>query len=156
MDPSKFTLFDPKRLFIGDQPASFLIEIVVRAFVTYIVLLVAARLLDKRVAGQLSVLELTIVVTLGAAIGVPLEVPDRGMLPAVIVLAVAVIYQRVIGKATFRSRRAGHILEGHNERVVIDGRILVDAIEKLAISRERLFAMLRQLQILQLGQVKRA
>jgi uncharacterized membrane protein YcaP (DUF421 family) len=156
MDPAKFALFDPRRLLIGEQPASFLIEMVVRALVTYIILLLAARLLGKRVAGELSVLELTIIVTLGAAISVPLEMPDRGMLPAVIVLAVAVLYQRVIGMATFRSRRAGHILEGRNERLVIDGRVIIAAIEKLAISRERLFAMLRQLQILELGQVKRA
>lgn len=47
--------------------------------------------MGKRVAGQLSLSELAIIVTLGAAIGVPIQAADRGMLPAFVLLIVAVI-----------------------------------------------------------------
>jgi uncharacterized membrane protein YcaP (DUF421 family) len=148
--------FELKRLLIGEAPALFLLETAARALVIYLVLLLAARLLGKRVAGQMSVLELTIVVTLGAAIGVPLETPERGLLPALIVLAIAVIYQRLIGRATFRNRRAVAILEGKTSVLVRDGVIDLDTLRELSVSRERLYAMLREQQVLQLGQVKRA
>jgi uncharacterized membrane protein YcaP (DUF421 family) len=106
MQPEQIQPFELKRLLIGQTPALFLLEIAVRAVVTYLILLVATRAMGKRVAGQMSVLELTIIVTLGAAIGVPLETPERGMLAAVVVLAIAVGYQWLVGLTTFKSRRA--------------------------------------------------
>jgi uncharacterized membrane protein YcaP (DUF421 family) len=152
----KIHAFDLKRLLIGEAPVSFLGEIAVRAVVTYVILLIASRLLGKRVAGQMSVLELTVIVTLGAAIGVPLEVPERGLIPAIIVLAIAVIYQRAIGFATFKRQRAVAVLEGRPESVIRDGVLDLEALRHVSLSRERLFALLRQQQVLQLGQVKRA
>jgi hypothetical protein len=123
----------------------------VRAVITYLILLVAARAMGKRVAGQMSVLELTIIVTLGAAIGVPLETPERGLLAAIVVLAIAVGYQRLVGLATFQSRRAVGVLEGRPETLVRDGAIELDTMKRAGISRERLFALLRNHQVLQLG-----
>jgi uncharacterized membrane protein YcaP (DUF421 family) len=156
VQPSQIHPFELKRLLIGQAPSLFLAEIAVRAVVTYIVLLVAARAMGKRVAGQMSVLELTIVVTLGAAIGVPLETPERGIVPAIIVLAIAVGYQRLVGLATVNSRRAVATLEGTPETLVRDGAIELRTMKRASISRERLFAILRNREVLHLGQVKRA
>jgi uncharacterized membrane protein YcaP (DUF421 family) len=156
MQPPQIQPFDPKRLLIGEAPATFLLEIVVRAVVTYLLLLLAARLMGKRVAGQMSVLELTVIVTLGAAIGVPLEVPERGILPAVIVLAVAVGYLRLVGNLTFNSRRAVAVLEGAPAVLVRDGTLELDTMKQASVSRERVFALLRGQGLWQLGQVKRA
>jgi uncharacterized membrane protein YcaP (DUF421 family) len=156
MQPEQIQPFELKRLLIGQAPALFLVEVAVRAVVTYLILLVAARAMGKRVAGQMSVLELTIVVTLGAAIGVPLETPERGLLAALVVLAIAVGYQRIVGLATFKSRRAVGVLEGRPATLVRDGAIELDAMKHTPISRERLFALLRNQEVLQLGQIKRA
>jgi uncharacterized membrane protein YcaP (DUF421 family) len=156
MQPEQLQAFDMKRLVIGQVPGLFLLEVAVRAVITYLVLLLAARAMGKRVAGQMSVLELTIIVTLGAAIGVPLESPERGMLPAVIVLTIAVAYQRAIGRATFSSRRAVGLLEGKPAILVRDGALELETMKGAALSRERLFAILRNQRVLQLGQVKRA
>jgi uncharacterized membrane protein YcaP (DUF421 family) len=156
MESDQIHTLDPKRLLFGDAPATFLLEIAVRAFVTYLILLIAARLMGKRVAGQMSVLELTVIVTLGAAIGVPLEAPDRGLLPAVLVLAIATGYQRLVGYLTFKKRRAVTVLEGEPYALVRDGVLQLDVMKRASISRERIFAMLRSQQLLQLGQVKRA
>jgi uncharacterized membrane protein YcaP (DUF421 family) len=156
MQPEQIQAFDIKRLLIGNAPALFLLEVAVRAVFTYLVLLLATRALGKRVAGQMSVLELTVIVTLGAAIGVPLESPEHGLLAALIVLAIAVSYQRLIGHTTFRHRRAVALLEGAPSVLVRDGIVDVGALKHLSMSRERLFAMLRQAKILQMCQVKRA
>jgi uncharacterized membrane protein YcaP (DUF421 family) len=156
MQPSEVHPFDLKRLLIGEVPGAFLFEVVARAVVTYLILLVAARLMGKRVAGQMSVLELTVVVTLGAAIGVPLEAPERGLLPAVLVLAVAVGYQRLVGHLTFGHRRAVAVFEGAPSVLARDGTLVLEAMRQASISRERVFAMLRSQQLLHLGQVKRA
>ncbi|HEY2021442.1 hypothetical protein [Paraburkholderia sp.] len=99
-----------ERILIGDGPWAFLLEVVVRAAIVYVLLLVAMRLMGKRVAAQLSITELAVILMLGAAIGVPIQVSSQGVLPAVIVLFTVALLQRmssgpVCGGANFRSHR---------------------------------------------------
>src|SRR4051812_47264131 len=98
-----FKPFDLSRLLIGENPGWFLLEVVLRICIIYLILLIAMRLLGKRVAAQMSVSELAVIVTLGAAVGVPMQVPDRGMLPAVLILAVAICFQRGLSYWGFRN-----------------------------------------------------
>lgn len=63
-----------QRILIGDGPWAFLLEVVVRAALVYVLLLVAMRMMGKRVAAQLSITELAVILMLGAAIGVPIQV----------------------------------------------------------------------------------
>lgn len=147
--------FDPRRLLIGQTPPLFLLEIVVRAIFVYVILLLAIRLMGKRVAGQLSLSELAVIVTLGAAIGVPIEVPEHGMLPAAIVLAVAIAYQRVIGLLSFRSHRMELLTQGDLAVLVRDGVLNLPVMRKNGLSRERLYSALRERGIEHLGEVRR-
>jgi uncharacterized membrane protein YcaP (DUF421 family) len=57
-------------------------------------LLVSMRLMGKRVTAQLSITELAVILMLGAAIGVPIQVSSQGVLPAVVVLITVVSFQR--------------------------------------------------------------
>jgi hypothetical protein len=99
---------------------------------------------------------LTIIVTLGAAIGVPLQAPDRGMVPAVVILLVAVVYQRGLNFWTFKSRRAEVTLQGDVSVMVKDGLLELPSMKSVVLSKERLFSVLRQEGLVHLGQVKRA
>lgn len=149
-------LTDWHRLLVGTTPTTFLLEIVFRSIFTYIILLGAARLMGKRVAGQMSVMELTIMVTLGAAIGVPLEAPERGMIPAAVVLLVAVLYERGLGFWSFKSRTAELAFNGDVTTLVRDGIMDLDQMRRTMIPRERLFGVLREQGTVHLGQISRA
>lgn len=83
-----------QRLLMGDAPWAFLLEIVLRTGAIYIVLFTVMRLMGKRMAAQLSISELAVMITLGAAIGVPLQTPAQGVLPAGILLVSALVFQR--------------------------------------------------------------
>ena len=122
----------------------------------YLVLMIAMRLMGKRVAAQMSVSELAVIVTLGAAVGVPMQVPDRGMLPAILILVIAVIFQRGLAIWGFRNRKVETVTHGDVSVLIQDGRIFLDQMRIAAMSRERLFALLRSRGIEQLGQVRRA
>jgi uncharacterized membrane protein YcaP (DUF421 family) len=156
MSPEEIRLTDVHRLLFGQAPVAFLLEVVLRSVFTYVVLLVTARLMGKRVAGQMSVMELTVMVTLGAAIGVPLQAPDRGILPAVLILLVAVAYQRGLNLWSFNSRRVELTIQGDSSTIVRDGCLDLGAMRRNVVSRERLFALLRQHGLVHLGQVRRA
>jgi hypothetical protein len=78
MRPDEIRLTDWSRILIGQAPWTFMIEIAGRALFIYFILLVAMRLMGKRIGAQLTQSELAVVVSLGAAIGVPMQAPDRG------------------------------------------------------------------------------
>jgi Protein of unknown function (DUF421) len=103
----------------------------------------------------MSVSELGVIVTLGAAVGVPMQVPDRGMLPAILILIVAIFFQRGLSLWGFRNRKVEMIAQGDVSVLVQDGRIFLDAMRSAVFSRERLFSLLRARSIEHLGQVRR-
>ncbi len=57
--------FDLYRIFLGDQPPGFFLEIMFRTVVMYLYVLLLLRLLGKRGMGQLSPFEFTIIIALG-------------------------------------------------------------------------------------------
>src|SRR4051812_34751349 len=94
MDTLTIHISDWQRILIGETPWIFLAEVVVRSVIIYLMIVFFMRLMGKRVAAQLSMSELAVVLTLGAAAGLPMQVPERGILPAAAVLAVALVFQR--------------------------------------------------------------
>ena len=69
MQSQGFKVFDLHRILLGKMPWPFLFEVVLRTGVTYLLIMVAMRLMGKRVAAQLTVSELSIVVAIAAAEG---------------------------------------------------------------------------------------
>jgi uncharacterized membrane protein YcaP (DUF421 family) len=147
--------WDPARWLVGQTPAWFLVEVVLRAVLIYAMLQVVLRFMGRRVAAQMTISELAVIVTLGAAVGVPMQDPTRGMLAAGLILLIALGFQRGIGWATFRSRKAEVLAMGDVLVIVEDGRILLDVMQHIGLSRERLFSVLRISGLEHLGQVQR-
>lgn len=147
-------LDDWHRTLLGGLPWSFLGEVVVRASFIYILLMFAMRGLGKRVAAQLTVFELSVVVALAATVGVPLEAANKGLLPPVIILLVVIALQRILSELTFRYRRFDWLSSGEVVPLVQDGRLLLDQLKKAALSRERLYAVLRSTRLQHLGQIR--
>ncbi|TDH21566.1 hypothetical protein EXU57_18835 [Segetibacter sp. 3557_3] len=81
MKPEEIRLGDWARMVLGEVSPGFLIEIVIRAFAIFLILVVSMRLLGRRMAGQLNRMELIALFSLAAAIGVPFQTPDRGCFP---------------------------------------------------------------------------
>jgi uncharacterized membrane protein YcaP (DUF421 family) len=154
-NPKNLQPFDWHRLLIGETPWWFQIEILARVCFIYAVLTLAMRLMGKRVAGQMSLSEMAVLITLGAAVGVPMQVEDRGMFPAVIILLVALIFQRGLSLWAYRNRKVEVLSQGDVTVLLQDGRLFLDSMRAAVLSRERLFSMLRVSGIEHLGQVRR-
>ncbi len=140
---------------MGDVPWSFLLESVVRLVAMYLVLLTSLRLLGKRMAGQFSRTELAALVSLAAAVGIPLLSPDRGILDSLVIAAVVVLIQRLVVHWAARRPRVEQDLQGSLTTVVKDGVLQLGNMEWAVLSQERLFAQLRGSSLEQLGQVRR-
>lgn len=155
MKPQDLKLSDWARLLIGEVPGSFYVELIIRAFVIYLLLTVSMRLLGKRMSSQLGRNDLAAMVTLAAAIGVPLQAPDRGLLPAIVIAIVVVFLGRWIAAKAFRDQGFEKFSQGNIDVLVADSVMNLDRMKIVRISRERLVAQLRSNGVKQLGEVKR-
>lgn len=146
---------DLYRIFIGEVPLTFYLELIIRAAVIYLLLMLAMRLMGKRMSGLLSRNEMVAMVSLAAAVGTPLTSPDRGILPAVIIALVVVYIERWVSAKASGNEKFERYAIDKLDILVSDAVIDLDTLKKVRISRERLMAELRGSGVKQLGSVKR-
>ncbi|SFQ52205.1 DUF421 domain-containing protein [Hymenobacter arizonensis] len=155
MKKEEIYLGDWQRILLGNAPLEFMLEVVLRTLLIYLVLLVAMRQLGKRMNAQLTVTELAVMIMLGGIVSVAMQVPERGLLHSAFTLGCMLALNRGINWLAFRYRRVEYITQGDVAIVAKDGVLDLDAMAQANLSREQLFGMLRADSVRQLGQVKR-
>jgi len=153
MDPFQVPTW--KRLIIGTAPFGFALELLLRAIVVYLFLTLAVRLLGKRMSGQVTNLELGVMMTLGAIVAVPVELPARGIVTGLVLLAVIVGLQRGLGEIETRSARVAAALVGRTSPLVRDGVLVPAELARARISQQQLLSVLREQHVRHLGEVER-
>jgi uncharacterized membrane protein YcaP (DUF421 family) len=148
-------LGDWKRLLLGNAPLGFLAEVLLRVVLTYALLLILVRLLGKRMSGQVSNLELAVMMVLGAIVAVPFQIPERGMVPAIVLLLCVLALHQGLTQLGARSPRAEAFTQGRASALLEDGRLLPSELRRAGLSNEQLFAVLRSHSIAHLGELKR-
>jgi uncharacterized membrane protein YcaP (DUF421 family) len=154
MNPDEIKLSDWQRILVGEAPFSFYLELVMRAFIIFVLLCVSMRLMGRRMAAQINRIEMIALFSLAAAIGVPLQAPDRGILPAFVIAFVVISIGRLVARTSFGNQRFEAIVEDNYAVLVKDGEIEMKKIKK-TLTIQRLFAQLRSEGIWQLGEVER-
>jgi len=147
--------FDLHRILFGQTPPLFLVEVFVRTFILYIFLLLILRWLGKRMSGQLSIMELAVMLTLGAIVCVPMQIPDRGILQGFVLLLCGLVFQRGISLAGVLNKKVEDLTQGKVALLIKDGVLQLDAMQKERISKSHVFAQLRRVKIYNLGVVDR-
>jgi uncharacterized membrane protein YcaP (DUF421 family) len=155
MVQEKYQLLDLHRILIGDVPPVFFVEVIIRTIVIYFILILSIRLMGKRMALQLNVTEMTAMVALAAAIGVPMQAPDRGILPAAVIAAVVVLSERIITRIIMRSKKSETRFQGDMNVLVEDSVLNYSCIKNVGMSRTLVLQQLRAHGIDHLGKVKR-
>lgn len=89
-------IFEWNRLLFNELPVVFLLEVIFRSSVMFIILLLTMKLAGKRGVKQLSIFETVIIIALGSAAGDPMFYEDVGIVPAIIVFAVIMILYRAV------------------------------------------------------------
>jgi len=148
-------LYDLNRILFGDAPLSFLLEVIIRSVITYIVLLGVVRLMGKRMGGKLTFTEMAVMLMLGAIVSSAMQIPERGVLEGCFVLLLVVVIQRLISLWMFKKPTVETHILGHMFLVVKDGILQTKDLSKEYISRTELFGMLRSKNVTNLGMVKR-
>lgn len=155
MESKDIHITDWLRILVGEVPISFFIELFIRAIIIYLILIISMRSMGKRMSSHLSRNELAALVSLAAAVGVPMMAPDRGILPGLMIAIVIVCIQQITAKIAFHFQRFERFSQGNISMLVSESVIDVKVLESISLSRERLFAQLRSEGIAHLGKVKR-
>ncbi len=149
-------LFDLHRMFIGDLPWTFTLEVIVRTVIMYVFTLLMIRLLSRRAIGQLSLIEFALVIALGSAVGDPMFYPDVPLFHGFAVITTIVALNRGINWLMTRNEAVEQIVEGVPATLVEDGKINVPNLRRFGLSQDELFEFLRGQGVENLGTIREA
>jgi len=141
-------------IFIYDTTWVFAIEILIRATVMFVLIISFLRFTGKRGVRQLSVFELTIILSLGSIAGDPMFTEDLPIIQAVLIMSTVILLYRLCTWAMRKFQRFENLLEGQSLYIVEEGRLVLDKIEKGKMSHDEFFSEMRQQGVEHLGQVR--
>jgi uncharacterized membrane protein YcaP (DUF421 family) len=148
--------FNLQRIFLGDAPPWFLLEIVFRTSLLYLFTLLLLRLLGKRGVRQLTFFEFAIILALGSAVGDPMFYDDVPLLHGVLVVTIIVLLQRAIVIITEKNKFLETLFESSPKRLVKEGVLDLSALSQEKLSKDEVFSRLREAGLRHLGEVERA
>ncbi|WP_346236693.1 DUF421 domain-containing protein [Niabella insulamsoli] len=147
---------DIKEFLLGAEDWPFMLEIVLRCFISFVVVLIALRLTGKKGVGQLTVFELVIILTLGSAAGDMGFYKDVGVLSAVLTIVSIIIFYKLITYLLLKSDKFERLVEGKPVLIIENGLYTDAVVQNENISFDEFFMELRLAGIEHLGQIKYA
>lgn len=145
-----------QELLLGHEGQSFLLEIALRTFIMFLLVLILLRLTGKRSIKQLSIFEIVMIIALGSAAGDPMIYKEIGILQALVVFMVVLASYKFITYLITKSQKIETFLEGKAIYIIHDGHAALESIKHTDLAMDEFFAELRVLNISHLGQVKKA
>lgn len=152
----KLKIFEWGRMSMGELPGAFLLEVVFRAAIMFIVLLITLRVAGKRGVRQLSVFETVIIIALGSAAGDPMFYEDVGIIPAIFVFTVVILLYRLVTYLTGKFKWFEHFIEGKTVCLIHEGKFSTQKFDRESLAQDEFFSELRIKSIEHLGQVRNA
>ena len=119
-------------------------EFLLRAVVVYVVLLAMIRMSGKRSMGQFTAFDVLLIVLLGNAVQNSLLGEDHSLLGGLLLAAVLIVLNWIVGWLSARSRRAERVIEGEPVVLARDGKLFANVLRRELVSRNDFDEALRQ------------
>ena len=123
-------------------------SVILRTAIVYVCLVLGFRFLGKREAGQLSTLDLVVLLVIANAVQNAMVGQNTSLVAGLIAAAVILILDLILHKAADRWAWLRNALDGEPTLLVDHGRILFDNLRKEGISDRELAVALRQNQLM--------
>ena len=119
-------------------------EFVLRAVVVYVVLLAMIRISGKRTMGQFTPFDVLLIVLLGNAVQNSLLGADQSLLGGLLLAAVLITINWIVGFVSARSRTAERVIEGEPIVLARDGQLFQRVLRRELVSENDFNEALRQ------------
>lgn len=146
--------FDLTRLFVGDDPPLFYLEILFRTGVIWLWTILLLRWIGGRSISQLSLVEFLLVISLGSAVGDTMFYPDVPLLQAMLVILVLVLLDKGVDLLTRHFPTAKSVIDGQPAQLVYDGVVLCEGMQSRLVSLPELLERLRLNGVENLGSLR--
>jgi uncharacterized membrane protein YcaP (DUF421 family) len=123
---------------------SDLAGVALRTAIVYVCLVIGFRLAGKREAGQLSTLDLVVLLVIANAVQNAMVGENVSLVGGLLAAAVILALDRGLHALADRSRPVRHALEGEPALLVRDGRVMEETLKREGITRHELGVALRQ------------
>lgn len=144
---------DLARMFVGDSPALYFVEIAARTLIIYGYMFLLMRVLGRRSKSGLSILDVLVILALGSAVGDGNFYPQVPILHCLLVVTIIVGVNKGIVVAADHNPRLREMVEGKPRVVVRDGIVLTEELARTGIGLHDLLELLRLKGICNLGQI---
>ena len=131
-------------------------ELILRAIVVYLALILFIRLTGKRQIGEISPFDLILLLILSESVQSSLVAGDQSLVGGLIVAATLLLLNSAIGRITYGSRAAEDIIDGGPEILIHNGKVLQHVSKKARITEQELMSTLRKSGFFKLEDVKLA
>ena len=118
-------------------------ELIARALIIYLFLLVVLRLTGKRQVGQLAPFDFVLLLVLSNAVQNAMNAGDNTVTAGFILVLTLIVLNVGIANLAWRSRRLEALLEGKPRVLIHNGRLQVRLLAREKITRHELMAALR-------------
>jgi uncharacterized membrane protein YcaP (DUF421 family) len=119
-------------------------ELILRAVVVYLFLLLLLRVTGKRQVGQLAPFDLVLLLVLSNAVQNAMNAGDNSLIGGMLSASTLVGLNFAFGYATFRSKRLEGLIEGQPEVLIHNGKLYEKVMTRAQLSHHELDAALRQ------------
>jgi uncharacterized membrane protein YcaP (DUF421 family) len=123
---------------------STLPEIALRTAVIYLALTVLLRVRGKAGVGQMSILDLVLVLVISNGVQNAMIGDNTTLYGGLVAATTLVVVDWIIQTATSRSKKAQRLLEGEPALLVRDGHVMTKTMERQGVSNDDLRAALRE------------
>jgi len=131
-------------------------ELVVRAVTVYVVLIVFIRLTGRHQIGELSPVDLILLLILSESVQSSMIAGDESLIGGLIVAATLLLLNAAVNFMTYKSRRAEAIIDGKPEILIRYGKVIKSAASRARITEQELMSTLRKSGFFKLEDVKLA
>jgi uncharacterized membrane protein YcaP (DUF421 family) len=131
-------------------------EIVVRTAAVYLVVLALLRMAGKRELGQMSPLDLVVILAIANAVQNAMTGGDNSLAGGIIAAATLVGVNVVVGRVAHRIPVVGHLFESEPTTLMKDGKMIAANLRRESVEREEVEMAAREHGIDDLAEVRAA
>ncbi len=139
---------------MADLDTPLLVDLILRAFMVMFVILLASRIFGLRSFSKMSGFDFSVTVALGAVLATALTNPEEPILLSVAAIVTLFIWQMVISPLRQRFRTVQRALDNLPLLLMEDGKVLFENLKLGGMTRDDLWAKLREANIAKLDDVK--
>lgn len=121
-----------------------MLTLLIRTVLIYVIVTAAVRIMGKRQVSDMQTSELVITLIISEVASLPLENAERPLLNSLVPIMMIVAIELLISLIMMKSKKARSLICGHPIVIIKDGKMIKEQLQRLRISREDVYSLLRE------------